>query len=210
MRLTIQTFLVAAVCWVITEPAAAQSPMQKVQLVRADSLASLSWTSVAEDPRGDLLHARLPDARDLSYAVDAKSDLIWFKVGVYEPLPERWFGISVAIDADDDAENGMTWWGTNKSKFDRLACAFLFKADDYWQGYAGVGDSESVSRGYVTNLSRDVKVAVDREQRTVFLGVARAAFGATASIRVLATVGSMLANNDDVPNERMISIKLKP
>ncbi len=209
MRLVIHICVVCAVSWFTAVPAAAQTPMRKVQLLPADALASLSWTSLAVDPKGDVLHARLPDAKELSYAIDPKTDLVWFKVNVYEPLPERWFGISVAMDIDDKPDNGMTWWGTNKAKFDLLASAFLFKAEDYWQGYAGVADSESVGRGYMTNLTRDVKVALDREQRAVLLGIPRSVLGKAPTIRVIATVGSMLANNDDVPNEGMITVRLK-
>jgi hypothetical protein len=210
MRFVIDTCLVAAVSLLAAVSAAAQNPMHKVQLLPADSLASLSWTSLASDPKGDVLHPRLPDARELSYAIDSKTDLVWFKVSVYEPLPERWFGINVAIDSDDAPDNGMAWWGTNKIKFDRLASAYLSRAEDDWQGYAGVADSESIGRGNISNLTRDVKVALDRAQRAILLGIPRAALGTASTVRVIATVGSMLANNDDVPNEGMITVKLKP
>ena len=206
----IDACLAAALCVIVAAPAGAQSPITKVQLVPAASVASLSWTSLAADPKGDVLHPRLPDAKELFYAIDPKTDLIWFKVTVYDVLPERWFGINVAIDGDDKPDNGMTWWGANKTRFDRLACAFLFKADDYWQGYVGVGDSESIGRGNMTNVTADVKVAVDRGQRALLVGVPRSALGSVSAVRALATVGSMLANNDDVPNEGMVTVKLKP
>jgi len=197
-------------CLVAAASAAAQTPTRKVQLVPADSVASLTWTTLASDPKGDGLQARLPDARELSYAIEANSDRVWFKVAVYEPLPEQWFGISIAIDSDDVPDNGMAWWGSNKAKFDRLATAFLFKAEGYWQGYAGVGDSDSIGRGNMTNVTADVKVALDREHRSILLGIPRASLGPAATIRVLATVGSMLANNDDIPNEGMVTVRLKP
>jgi len=34
--------------------------------------------------------------------------------------------------------------------------------------------------------------------------------GPAAAVRVLATVGSMVANNDDVPNEGMATIRVNP
>jgi hypothetical protein len=210
LTLAARACVVSAVCGLPPAPAAAQSPMRKYQLVPAESLASLSWVSLASDPRGDVVQARLPDARELSYAIDPKNDLVWFKVAVYEPLPERWFGISIAIDSDDKPEKRMTWWGTNKVKFDRLASAFLFKGEDYWQGYAGVADGQSAARGFLSNLTDDVKISLDREQRALLLGVPRAALGASPTVRVIASVGSMLANNDDVPNEGMVAVKLKP
>jgi len=209
MRLSLRAYL-AATSLLCAVPAAAQTPMHKVQLTAADSVSSLSWTSLATDPKGDGLQARLPDAKDLFYAIDSKADLVWFKVITWESIPEDWFGISVAFDIDDKPDSGMTWWGTNKIKFDRLASAFLFKADDYWQGYAGVGDSESIGRGNMTNLTAGVKVSVDRGQRALLVGVPRSALGTAPTVRAIATVGSMVANNDDVPDAGMVTVKLKP
>jgi len=210
MRLFIKTSVLAVLWSIIPAAATAQTPMRKVHPVAADTIASLSWTSLATDPQGDGLQARLPDAKELLYAIDADADLVWFKILVWEPLPERWFGISVAADVDGTSDNGMAWWGSNKIKFDRLASAFLFKADDEWQGYAGAGDSDSIGRGNMTNLSTSVKVVIDREHRAIVLGVPRPAFGTAATVRVIATIGSMVANNDDVPNEGMVIVRLRP
>ena len=132
-----------------------------------------------------------------------------FKVTVYEPLPEAWLGISVAIDSDDDPNNGAVWWGTNKIKFDRLASAFVFRTGDEWQGYAGVGDSDSIAHGDMTNITRDVRIAVNRDNRWIALGVPRASLGPRPTVRVMATVGSMVANNDDVPNTGMVSVAIR-
>jgi hypothetical protein len=210
LRLAARACGVSVLSYLLLVQAAAQSPMHKFQLVPAASLASLSWISLASDPKSDGVQARLPDAKELSYAIDPRTGIVWFRVTVYEPLPERWFGISIAVDSDDKPENRMTWWGTNKVKFDRLASAFLFKGEDYWQGYAGVADGQSAARGYLSNLTGDIKVALDREQRSMLIGVPREALGASPTVRVIASVGSMLANNDDVPNEGMAVVKLKP
>jgi len=120
MRLVTNTPLVTAFVLLVAVSAPAQSPMFKVPLLPADSLASLSWISLASDPKGDVVQRRLPDARELSYAIDSNNGVVWFKVSVNEVLPERWFGINVAVDNDETPENGMAWWGTNKVKFDRL------------------------------------------------------------------------------------------
>src|SRR5215472_2628717 len=127
IRLTMGRLAIAAVCTLPSASVHAQSIMHKVHEEPIRSLGSLSWTTLASDSRGDGLQARLPDAKELAYSVDSDADRIWFKVTVYEPLPEAWLGISVAIDSDDDPNNGAVWWGTNKIKFDRLACAFVFR-----------------------------------------------------------------------------------
>jgi len=189
-------------------PAAAQTAPQKVQLV--DKLPALNWQSLATDPKGDVLHPRLPDARELFYALDPKGKMVWFKVAVHDPLPERWFGINVAIDSDGNPDDGGTWWGTNKFKFDRLASAYLFQAEGYWQGALGIADSETAAKMVFNNVSKDVKVAVDRgAQPAILLGIPRSALGTAQTIRVIATVGSMLVNNDDVPNEGAVTVKLQ-
>lgn len=210
MRLALGKHLLAALSLLAAAPATAQSPVQKVQLLAADTLTSLSWHSLASDPKGDVLHPRLPEAKELSYAIDPKGDLVWFKVSTHEPLPERWFGINVAIDNDGNPDNGLTWWGTNKFKLDRLASAYLFSAEGYWQGVAGIADSEAVGRTVFNNLSRDVKVALDREQRAILLGIPRSALGTSPTFRAIATVGSMMVNNDDVPNENAVTVNLTP
>ena len=206
----IRTSVAISAAWLIAGAAAAQSPMGRVVLTPADSLSSLTWTPLTTDPQGDVAQRRLPDAKDLAYAIDQKTGLVWFQLTVYEPLPDRWFGVNVAFDVDGNTDNGMVWWGTNKVKFDRLASAYLSKTGEDWQGYAGVADSESVQRGSMNNLTRDVKVALDRERRAIVLGIPRSALGSAASVRVVATVGSMLINNDDLPNEGMVTVTLQP
>src|SRR5215216_6790240 len=89
----------------------AQTVVSKVQLLRPEKLPHLSWQSLASEGQGDGLFAKLPDAKELAYALAPKGDLIWFKVRVHEPLPEDWFGINVAIDSDGNPDNGMSWWG---------------------------------------------------------------------------------------------------
>ncbi len=191
-------------------PVAAQTPVQKVQLVPVETLKALAWQSLASDAQGDVLHPRLPDAKELSYAIDAQGERVWFKVSSHEPLPERTFGINVAIDNDGDADNGLPWWGTNKFKLDRLASAYLFGAEGYWQGSIGVADSAGAGRFLFSNVTGDAQAALDRGERTIFLGIPRSALGQAKSVRVIATVGSMMVNNDDVPNEGAVTVKLTP
>ncbi|MGH9348045.1 MAG: hypothetical protein ACRD26_12365 [Vicinamibacterales bacterium] len=210
MRLSTDARFVAVLSLLVAGSAAAQSPVQKVQLLRAEMLASLAWRTLSPDPQGDALRPRLPDAKELAYAIDPKTNRVWFKVSVYDPLPERWFGVNVAVDNDDIPDNGTSWWGTNKIRFDRLASAYLFAAEGYWQGVAGVADSEGAGRMLFTNVDRNVTVALDREQRAIFLGIPRPALGAASSVRAIATVGSMIVNNDDVPNEGAVTVRLTP
>ncbi len=206
MRLVRDTCLSVALAALIAAPAVAQSPVQKVHLTALDSLRSLAWQSLATDPSGDGLHPHLPDAKALSYAIDPATHIVWFKVDVYEPPNEKWFGINVAIDTDE--KPGMAWWGSNKMTFNRLASAYLYNAGNYWQGVAGMADSEGAGHMLFTNVSKDVQVAVDRDHPAIFLGIPRAALGSAPTVKVIATVGSMMVNNDDIPNEGTVVVKL--
>ncbi len=212
MRLMRKIGLASMLVSVMAASAAAQTPAQKVTLTAIEPLRALAWQSLASDPSGDGLHPRLPDAKALSYAIDPATQFVWFKVDVYEPLPERFFGINIAFNTDEDPQSstGMAWWGTNKIKFHRLASAYLFDAGSYWQGVAGLSDAEGAGKMNMNNLSRDVKVALDRDHRAILVGVPRASLGTAPTVRVIATVGSMMVNNDDIPNEGMVVVKLKP
>jgi len=198
----------AALLLSLTTAADAQSPVQKLTLTPLETLSSLPWQSLASDPKGDGLHPRLPDARELAYAIDARAGRIWFRVTLHDPLPDRWFGMNVALDIDGNPDNGATWWGTNKFKFDRLVSAYLYAGDGYWQGVAGVADADGAGRALFTNVTRDIAVAVDRAAPAILLGVPRSALGGTVSVRVIATVGSMLVNNDDVPDSGAATVTL--
>jgi hypothetical protein len=73
-----------------------------------------------------------------------------------------------------------------------------------------VSDGEAAGRFLFSSLTRDAQAALDREQRTIFLGIPRSALGTAPTVRVIATVGSMAVNNDDVPNEGAVTVKLTP
>jgi Complex I intermediate-associated protein 30 (CIA30) len=52
------------------------------------------------------------------------------------------------------------------------------------------------------------RIELDRERCSIFLGIPHSALGEASTVRVIATVGSMLANNDDVPNQEMVVVKV--
>lgn len=50
-------------------------------------------------------------------------------------------------------------------------------------------------------MTGDVAAAVDREHPALLVGVPRDALPTGGPVRLIATVGSSMANNDDLPNE---------
>lgn len=64
----------------------------------------------------------------------------------------------------------------------------------------GVADAEAVGRMVMDDVSRDVRVAVDRDGRALLVGVPAAALAGGRATRLIATVGSPMTWNDDLPD----------
>ena len=173
------------------------------ELTPANEVAAFPWIEMTQDPAGDGRFARLPDARSLWYHYDERTDRVWFRVGIQNQPLEDAFGMNVALDVDRDPGNGMAWWGTNKEfRFDRLVTAYLFRVGSRWQGSLGVADSAGVSRGEMASLALENVVAgVDREKKWIFVGAPRTAIDPDLDMHFIATVGSAMAANDDVPGD---------
>lgn len=192
------------------QPAATAVPYSILTtLASTEAARSLSWRNLASEEAGDAQVARLPDARSLGYHYDASADRMWFRVQLESTPPGDWFGLNVAVDADRDQTNGSPWWGTNKAfHWDRLISAYLFRVGDRWQGILGVADSAGVARGEMGSLATtEVIVGADRDEPALFVGVPRASIDDDLEMNVIATVGSAMAPNDDVPNAGFATTK---
>lgn len=182
--------------------------VRKVRL--AEPPVGLRWRPAAEEASGDGTSPRLPDARELAWATAPDGDRIWFRVEVESELPAGFFGINLAVDGDGDPDNGMAWWGSNSAfHFDRLVTAYLNRGEGYWQGQVGVADSAAVAEGRMESLGSDVAVALGPERRSVLVGVRRGDLDDDGRFRLIATVGSSMLNNDDLPNEGAVAIELE-
>jgi hypothetical protein len=172
-----------------------------VELAAPASLPELPWTVLAADEAGDGLHAGLPAARALSYAYEAASDRVWFRVELENDLPEDWFGMNVAVDADRDQANGSPWWGTNEGfRWDRLFTAYLFRVGSRWQGAFGVADSAGMARWETGSVARTgITLSADRAAREIRVAIPRKSLDDDLDMNLVATVGSALTFNDDVP-----------
>jgi Complex I intermediate-associated protein 30 (CIA30) len=178
------------------------------QLLDPTALAGLPWQVVAEEAAGDGTRPRLPDATALAWA-RGSGDTVWFRVTLASAPPEGWFGINIALDLDDDPANGMAWWGTNSAfHFDRLITAYLSLGWGEWQGALGVADAAAVATGDMSSVTREVQAAIDRPGHALLVGVPASSLPMQRSIRLIATVGSSMVNNDDLPNEGAVEVSL--
>lgn len=189
---------------------ASGSATATVQLLDAASLESLSWQPLAREDAGDALRPGLPDAVALAWA-SGPEDRIWFRVSLADDPPSRWMGVNVALDVNGDAGDGMAWWGSNSAfHFDELVTAYLTRTDTYWMGAVGVASAEDVGRGVMDGRTADVVAAVDRPNRYLLVGVPRQALPESGTVRLIATVGSSMVNNDDLPSEGAVVLELPP
>jgi hypothetical protein len=188
-------------------PAAAGGPAftMRVPVGKASELpAGIAWRELAQDAAGDGARPGLPDARTFSVYDDAKSGRVWFRVGLAEPPPAEGFGMNIVLDLDGRQDNGREWWGANKAfRFDRLVTAFVQLRDgDVYQGTFGVADADAVFKGEMADARFEMpRLIVDEDARALYLGVPKAALGASPEVSALAAVGSAFLHNDDVPDK---------
>jgi hypothetical protein len=184
--------------------------VSKVHLVAPSEAARLEWKDLAADASGDGRFPGLPDASRLSFAIDRVSGRIWFSIALSQDPPGEWLGVNVAIDSDENGENGLAWWGFNKSfRFDRLLSAYLSRSGEEYQGVVGIADAAGVSAFDFTNLGSAVSVAIDREARRILVAAPLETVDPDGRFRLIATVGSAFIANDDVPGEGFASIEIE-
>jgi len=182
-------------------PLAQRGPARTIRLALAAAPATTAWRELARDPAGDGKRPSLPDAVSVSMMEDRGSERVWFRIALHDAPPLPWLGLNLAFDVDGDAGNGTPWWGANTAfHFDRLVTVWLFKTGLDYQGVAGTADAAAVATGEFMADGLDLQVAIDRDSRAFLVGVPRSALGSGGPARLLAAVGSAMANNDDVPD----------
>jgi hypothetical protein len=91
-----------------------------------------------------------------------------------------------------------------------LITAYLTRGSSYWQGVTGVGDADGIAAGRFDGLASDVRVVVERKRKALVVGVPRAALGLRpdGKVRLIATVGSNMTYNDDLPQAGALDVAI--
>jgi Complex I intermediate-associated protein 30 (CIA30) len=176
--------------------------------VGAEAVEGAAWRQVATDLRGDGRQPTLPDAVRLELWRDDPGQLLWFRIVLASPPAEEGIGVNLALDLDEDSQNGTAWWGSNaKFHFDRLVTVWVFDTGVDWQGQVGIADAVDVKAGNMMagTFGRPLLI-LDRKSNAVVVGLPRAALGTGPPARVVAAVGSPLAFNDDVPSTGSVAV----
>ena len=92
----------------------------------------------------------------------------------------------------------MPWWGNGSTfRFDRLVTAWITRDGDRYSGLVGVTDDDGARGARLAKLTNDVLVAKGSDERSVMVGVPRAALALTDKSAMIAAGGTHLAWNDD-------------
>jgi hypothetical protein len=179
----------------------AMLPMTEV--VEAGTLPKFpreGWTPIVADEEGDGKSKTMPDLRGLAWRTEG--DRVWFVFALANVPDPTQIGMNLALDLDDDPNNGGTWWAGNKGfRYDRVITVWVARgADGRYRGSSGVADAADIVRGrFTTSPAGTVSFAADGEN--LFLGVKRDALSARGKLRLVATVGSNTDWNDVAPAE---------
>ena len=194
----------------MTVAASAQTRTVRVELTPLEETANLAWTELATEGSEDVRSPRLPDARSVSYHYDAQSDQLWFRLGLQEAPREDFFGINLAIDSDSDQSNGLNWWGINQGfRFDRLVTVYVNQAGGAYQGSVGIGDVAGIMQGRMDNLAYgNIRISLDRAGKAILIGMKGRDLDDDLSMNLIATVGSSMIPNDDLPDTGKLELVL--
>ncbi|HEX2061226.1 MAG TPA: hypothetical protein VHK90_10830 [Thermoanaerobaculia bacterium] len=189
----------------------AQRPDFALGRFYADSVAErrfvaappVTWQPWLADAAGDGTNPRHPDV----IAVDRaeSGERLWYRITFREPLP-RSFGANVVINRRGDPTTGMQWWGNGSTfRFDRLVTAWITRDGDRYFGRIGVTDDDGARGLRFAKIPADIQLAVGSDDRSLMIGVPRAALDVTDKSTFVVAAGSHLVWNDDAasaPNSR--------
>ena len=160
---------------------------------------AVTWRPFLKDAAGDGKNPKLPDV----IAVDRaeSGDRLWFRVTFHDPLP-RSFGTNIVVNRTGDPAGGMRWWGAGSTfRFDRLVTAWITRDGDRYFGRVGVTDDDGARAGRLAKITSDVQLAMAGDDRSVMIGVPRAALDLTEKSTFVVAGGSHLVWNDDATTE---------
>jgi tetratricopeptide (TPR) repeat protein len=175
------------------------------------SFKGVAWTQLATDAENDGRNPNWADVKALSYFYEAPHDTLWLKFDLSRLPNQNAFGVNLAVDTDQNQQNGANWWGSNRAfKYDKLVTVWVIKAEGQsYRGTVGIADARGVQLGRYTNLFRNnLAFRAEGDTKTMWLGFKSADLDNDGSFAMIAAVGSNVGWNDDITDSAAIAIEL--
>ncbi len=176
---------------------------------------SQTWTLLASDTTNDVYFSNLVDGKALYYYYDETNDSLFFRVEVYDSIVTKNFGFTIVFYVEDSTLS-QNWCLNTGFLYNKFIVAWM---EDINTGIIGTGDAKGYAKvmttgdlNAITNIkSNNATVSLLPDSNSYILGVARqdVITNLSDSIKVIATVGSNQACNDDIPNNGFGTIVLK-
>ncbi|MBL4716162.1 MAG: hypothetical protein COC01_05080 [Bacteroidetes bacterium] len=171
------------------------------------SAETKTWTLLATDAENDVFDVNLLDGKALYYNYDGQTDSLHFRVEVFDSIKTTNFGFTIVFFIQDTSLNQSKYWCQNTSfTFNKFIISWMEDKDN---GMIGMGDAKGYTDlmntsnfDLITNLKDDNAVlSFLSDSNSYILSVARKDVlpVLTDSFKVIATVGSNMSCNDDIP-----------
>ncbi len=174
-------------------------------------LKRADWRLLEVDAENDGRNPNWAEVKALSFFYEARTDTLWFKLDLSRlPNPDA-FGINLAVDTDQNQQNGANWWGGNRAfKYDKLVTVWVIKStDNSYRGTVGMADAKGVQLGRYANLfQNNLAFRSEAENKCLLLGFKRADLDDDGMMNLIAAVGSNAGWNDDVPDSGAVQMHL--
>jgi hypothetical protein len=158
-----------------------------------------TWRPLLTDAKGDQRFPGMPDLQSVTWRRD--EDRIWFRLQLSEPADPDRIGVNLALDLDEDQNNGNGWWAGNRAfRYDRLVTVWVIRRNGGYRGTSGVADAADVASGqYVTSAPGAVAFAVDGN--AILVGVKGDVLPQLKRVRMVVTVGTNTDWGDTAPDQ---------
>ena len=177
-----------------------------------ENIKSFSWIKLLDDKSDDGDRKQSADGKEFYYFFDQKTDLLWFRFDLFNQINTENPAVSVAIDVDNDQNNGINWYGTNsKFKFEKMiSVGPTKKQEDKFIGYNGITNQEGVrEQNWINEKSGNIKFFFDKESNAYFIGVSRRDIDVNLKkFNVIGSVGQNALWNDDIGDSGFATIEL--
>lgn len=168
-------------------------------------IINFPWKKLLKDTVGDHRNKNSADGKALSYYYDQKNDSLWFKFETYAGINQLSPAISISLDTDNNQNNGVNWYGTNRQfKVDLMISVGVTRQGEGYEGYNGLTDAKGIQISNWTNVKKNcVKFYFDAKEQDFYICLKKSDMlkPEQKKINLIGSVGANATWNDDIGKE---------